>query len=250
MNKAIFSKRHKHNGRGKRGAVIVEGTLGILMTVVGLMLSLVFIVNVCMLAIFKQKVGMVANEAAMQASLVFPGAFHSGQSKKTKTAASEAIAALVAERLSALGLPAPSEFALTTDSTGFRTVSVAFTVKAQGLFLQFNHFFAGEIKLKERACAIIPNRMPPAVFTLQLARQVAFGGLRYSQMPSYGRVNNKTNLPAIPGPGGAGAAQPPAPASAPVGVAAFRRFETMPLMASYAGLPPAPGASAFVVAHP
>lgn len=248
MNKTLFSNRHKR--RGKRGAVIVEGTLGILMTIVGLMLSLVFIVNVCMLAIFKQKVGMVANEAAMQASLLFPGAFHSGQSKKTKTAKTEEIQALVSERLAALGLPPASEFAVTTDSTGFRTVTVSFTVKAQGLFLQFNHFFAGEIKLKERACAIIPNRMPPAIFTLQLARQVAFGGLRYSQMPSYGRFNNKTNLPAIPGAGGAAAAQPPAPTSLPVGVAGFRRFETMPTMASYAGLPPAPGASAFVVNHP
>lgn len=211
--------------RDSHGSVLAEGTVGVMLIIMFLVVCIFLMVNGMLLVSYKQRIGMVANAAATQAARCNPFLAPATEIPKH----SDAVKSFINNHLQALGLPACSNFALTADNA---TAKIAFTVEGLKLIGPVG-ILPTEITMKEKVSAIVqcnrapgymahvmghfPSNVPGVTYYMPPGQDGT--GITYAYFPFYGEAGRSTNLPAI-----AGGAQPAPSTHHNRVVAEFRTF--------------------------
>jgi hypothetical protein len=219
--------------RGQRGSVLVEGTLGVCMIIVGTIISLFFLTEVLLLVNYQQKIGLIANTVIAKAAKRPP--FASPQ--QLTQAQLDGLQSSVNDGLTALGLPSASN--LTVQVTG-DVMKLSFRVEGLKLIAGGQlPFLPRTVAIGESVAAIVQCSSAQGLESFSTGYfPGGYPGITYYMppgqygtwptpvaLPFYGVVHSGvTNLPGAHG-------QNAQPTTQGVADAAFRSFSTPPAVA-------------------
>jgi hypothetical protein len=178
--------------RSKRGSVLVEGVVGVLLVLPVLVICTVVIIDVILLVLYKQEIGAVANSAAAMACRFQPGPFFDTESTLHISAAEriteqkEIAFNFVQDELKAFGIPTDKlrdGFQLTYDKNLF-LVTISFQVEGLKL-IGLGPMLPQNLKLAESATAMLPCKVLPGKLD-GIANSVPAGLMAEMLFPGYG----------------------------------------------------------------
>lgn len=180
--------------RNSAGSILIEGVLGIIMVIFGLLVCAIFLLDVVAIVHFKQKIGIISNAAVTKAARQNPGAFHTKLQKATVAAQKEDLRAFVDESLKSLGLPPAQSFDVDTDKSKAETIHVSFRVDNLKVPIPIPGIFPEKVSMSETVSTVLPCKVPPSNLHL---RVFAFpAGIEQDfRLPAYSNLKPAADAP-------------------------------------------------------
>ncbi len=166
--------KHTH-GRNQQGFGLVEGVMGLLVLTMFLVLSVLLLVNVCLVSYYQGKVGLVADQAAAFAASV-ASSNYSFDPNLTDSKLSKVTKQVVDLALADMHLPAAKEVLVVQSGERVKVTIAVAKIKLIGN----GNILPLTVSLKDSACAMLNNDVPPALVQFSGAGQQAV-------VPSYGK---------------------------------------------------------------
>lgn len=185
-NKSTLSRYHSVR-RNKHGAGMVEAAVGMLIISGLVAVGLVFLVNLAMMSYYKDKIGVLTNQAAgYAANLVSWG--YSNNAAVTDALLSSSTAAVIRDALGSMGLPSSDDdVTVTAQRNTDDTVKVSISVSNLRLTGHGN-ILPMKVTLTDSAIATLNNDKPPMLV------RVGTGGYRSAPVavvPAFGKYDSR-----------------------------------------------------------
>ncbi len=180
--------------RTSTGSILIEGVLGIIMVIFGLLVCAIFLLDVVAIVHFKQKIGIISNAAVTKAARQNPGAFHTKLQKATIAAQKEDMRIFVDESLKSLGLPPAQAFEMDTDKSRAETIHITFRIDNLKVPIPIPGIFPEKVSMSETVSTVLPCKVPPSNLSF---RVFAFpAGIEQDfRLPSYSNLKPAAGTP-------------------------------------------------------
>jgi hypothetical protein len=210
MKKQMQTSSKKDGRRSRTGSNIVEGTVAIMVTMLGIIMAILLVANFAATVFYKQKIGFITTQAARMAVEEYGGGAWnwSFNRRLTNGRLERKVESRVNDMLAAVGLPRAQAIEVRPEVEG-----VAVRVTVRGLSLVGNgSILPAHVDFDETAFVSFEDNQPPALCTFVV--DDGTGLQKQVVVPSYGKFispfsnGNTTDL-----------------SKAPQGTAVFRNFQ-------------------------